>query len=223
MYKNTLTSAGTLTRATSFEICIKLSILYQRKEGKKMKKINTVLFLLFSGVLLGACSNSTTPDTTSESQNTSETETVVSVPETVEKEVYFDGETLKIEMATLNILSYEVLVPDESVYRDNNQIAFVFEVTNDDDEPLDGSMVWIACMEAFQETENTVGLLDVGMTPQDDKFEEYRGGEFDDLKPGGTRQYVIAYDLNDTETPIVLKATQGIGGQALGEKTFILE
>jgi hypothetical protein len=186
-----------------------------------VKKFFSLGIVLFSTVTLAACSNNN-EESSASSKNS--TETTISAPVTEEKsDVYFDGETLKIDKATVKIISTEVLTPDESVYRDNNQIAFVYEVTNDDDEPLDGSMAWMACMDAYQETENTVGKLEVGMTPQDDKFEEYRGGEFDELKPGGTKQYVIAYDLNDTTTPVVLKATQGVAGKELGEKTFNLQ
>ncbi|WP_159160597.1 DUF5067 domain-containing protein [Enterococcus casseliflavus] len=186
-----------------------------------MKKVFIFGLALLSSVTLAACGNSNNESSAS-SKNT--TETTISVPDSKEQaDVYFDGETLKINMATVKIISSEVLTPDESVYRDNNQLAFVYEVTNDDEEPLDGSMAWIACINAYQETENTVGKLDVCATPQDEKFAEYREGEFDELKPGGTKKYVIAYDLNDTTTPVVLKATQGVSGEDLGEKTFNLK
>ncbi|EAE0774335.1 DUF5067 domain-containing protein [Listeria monocytogenes] len=186
-----------------------------------MKKVFLLGLVLFSTITLAACSNNN-EESSSSSKNT--TETTISTTANEEKsDVYFDGETMKIDKATVKIISSEVLAPDDSVYRDNNQLAFVYEVTNDSEEPLDGSMAWIACMEVYQETENTVGKLNVGMTPQDEKFAEYRGDEFDELKPGGTKKYVIAYDLNDTTTPVVLKATQGVAGKELGEKTFNLQ
>lgn len=186
-----------------------------------MKKVFIFGLALISTVTLAACGNN---NERSSDSSKATTETTISTPATEEKaDVYFDGETMKIDKATVKIISSEVLAPDDSVYRDNNQIAFVYEVTNDSEEPLDGSMAWIACMEAYQETENTVGKLQVGMTPQDEKFAEYRGDEFDELKPGGAKKYVIAYDLNDTTTPVVLKATQGVAGEALGEKTFNLK
>lgn len=186
-----------------------------------MKKLASLGLVLFATVSLAACGSNEKKETNTESTTI---ETTVSVPEeTKMDDVYFDGETMKIEKATVKIISTEVLTPDESVYRDNNQLAFVYEVTNDSEEPLDGSMAWIACMNAYQETENTVGKLQVGTTPQDEKFAEYRGDEFDELKPGGTKKYVIAYDLNDTTTPVILKATQGVAGKEIGEKTFNLQ
>ena len=195
-----------------------------------MKKIVGLGLILAVSFGLAGCGSSESGSDTKESSNNTEAtsskiaeSTEVSVPkESDKKEVGFSNGTLKIDMATIKIISEEVLQPDANVYRENPQIAFVYEVTNDDSEPLDGSMAWIACMNAFQETENTVGKLEVGMTPQDEKFEQYRGGEFDELKPGGTKQYVIAYELNDTTTPVVLKATQGVGGKALGEMTYNL-
>ena len=36
-------------------------------------------------------------------------------------------------------------------------------------------------------------------------------------------QSVISYNINDTTKPITLKATQGVGGQDLGEKVYNLE
>lgn len=189
---------------------------------KKIVRLGLILAVSFG--LAGCGSSDSGSDSGSDTSKSSVKEsTEVSVPEESDKaEVGFADGTLKIDMATIKIISEEVLQPDANVYRENPQIAFVYEVTNDDSEPLDGSMAWIACMTAFQETENTVGKLDVGTTPQDEKFEPYRGGEFDELKPGGTKQYVIAYELNDTTTPVVLKATQGVGGKELGEMTYNL-
>ena len=187
-----------------------------------MKKFLGLGIILVATFGLAACGD--TSDSGNASQSSAKQSTEVSVPKKDDgKKVGFKDGTLKIDMATIKIISQEILQPDSGVYRDKPQIAFIYEVTNDDDEPLNGSTAWIACMNAYQETKDTVGKLEVGSTPQDEKFEQYRDGEFDDLKPGGTKQYIIAYDLNDTTTPVVLKATQGIGGKELGEMTYQLK
>ena len=61
------------------------------------------------------------------------------------------------------------------------------------------------------------------MAPQDEKYTEMNNVSYTDVKPGATVQSVISYEINDTTKPITLKATQGIGGQELGEKVYNLQ
>lgn len=61
------------------------------------------------------------------------------------------------------------------------------------------------------------------MTPQDEKFNEFKEHEGDDIKTDGTVKAVIAYDLEDLDTPVILKASQGFGGDELGEKKIMLK
>lgn len=183
-----------------------------------MKKIISTGILLLCGFTLVACGDN---EQASENENTASTAKNSSSSKE-ESSASFKDDTLKIDMATVKILSTEVLAADESLYREKPQLAIMYEVTNDSDEPLSASAVWIACMDATQEGENTINKLNIGMTPQDDQFAEYREHQLDEIKPGGTAKDIIAYDLDDTTTPVVLKATQGMAGKELGEKTIKL-
>lgn len=181
-----------------------------------MKKILSLGVLTVCGLTLAACNgnsnsaDSKKADSTSTSQKKSE-------------DVYFKNDTLKIDMATLKILSTEVLPADESLFREKPQLAITYEVTNDSDEPISASTVWIACMSLTQENQDTSNKLNVGMTPQDEKFAEYTEHQLDDIKPDDTAKAIISYDLDDTETPVILKANQGMAGKELGEKTINLK
>ncbi|MBO0439718.1 DUF5067 domain-containing protein [Candidatus Enterococcus ikei] len=141
----------------------------------------------------------------------------------IQDSTYFKKDTLKINMATLKILSTEVLPADENLFRKKPQLAITYEVTNNSDEPISASTIWIACMGLTQDTENTTNKLTIGMTPQDEKFIPYTEHELDDINPKGIAKAIISYDLDDTETPVLLKATQGIAGKKLGEKTINLK
>ncbi|EOH99742.1 hypothetical protein UAW_00895 [Enterococcus haemoperoxidus ATCC BAA-382] len=181
-----------------------------------MKNLLSLGVLTLCSVTLAACTgnNNSTNEKKSEHTATSQKKT---------DEVYFKDDTLKIDMATLKILSTEVLQADESLYREKPQLAITYEVTNDSDELISASTVWIACMGLTQEGENTINKLTVGMTPQDEKFTEYTEHQLDDIKPGGTAKAVISYDLEDTETPVKLKANQGMAGKELGKRMINLK
>lgn len=181
-----------------------------------MKKILNLGVLTICSLTLAACSgngnatDSKKADSTSTSQKKSE-------------DIYFKNDTLKIDMATLKILSTEVLPADETLFREKPQLAITYEVTNDSDEPISAATVWIACMGLTQEAQDTINKLNVGMTPQDEKFAEYTEHQLDDINPGQTAKAIISYDLDDSETPVILKANQGMAGKELGEKTIKLK
>ncbi|MEK5381970.1 hypothetical protein [Niallia sp. FSL W8-0635] len=40
------------------------------------------------------------------------------------------------------------------------------------------------------------------------------------MKKDGTVKNAVAYELDDLETPVTLIATQGVGGDKLGEQNF---
>ncbi|MGX7148520.1 DUF5067 domain-containing protein [Enterococcus ureasiticus] len=181
-----------------------------------MKKLLSLGVLTLCSVTLVACgsNNKSTDEKKAETNSTSQKKS---------DGVYFKDDTLKIDMATLKLLSTEVLPADENLLREKPQLAITYEVTNDSKEPISASTVWIACMGLTQEGKDTINKLTVGMTPQDEKFAEYTEHQLDDIKPGGTAKAIISYDLEDTETPVVLKANQGMAGKELGEKTINLK
>jgi len=150
-------------------------------------------------------------------------EEVVDVPDEPEESVYFKDDVLKIDMATIKLTGFEVAPPNQTLGEEKSTLIITYEFTNDSDDVMQPGTTWITCFEATQETEATIDTLDVAMAPQDEKYAEMNNVSFTDVKPGATVQSVISYDINDTTKPITLKATQGIGGQDLGEKIYTLQ
>lgn len=181
-----------------------------------MKKLVSLGVLTLCSFALVACGGNTTATGDKETGTSSTSEKKID-------EVYFKDDTLKIDMATLKILSTEVLPADKNLLREKPQLAIIYEVTNDSKELISASTVWIACMTLTQEAEETINKLTVGMTPQDDKFAQYTEHQLDDIKPSSTVKAIISYDLEDTQTPVILKATQGMSGKKLGEKSINLK
>lgn len=181
-----------------------------------MKKLLSLGVLTLSSFMLVACSGNNKAADEKKSNSVSTTQEKAA-------ETYFKDDTLKIDMATLKILSTEVLPANEGLYREKPQLVFTYEVANDSDELIAASTVWIACMVLTQDTEGTVTKLNVGMTPQDEKFSKFTEHQLDDIKPGSTTKAIIAYDLDDTETPVILKISQGMAGKELGEKMVNLK
>lgn len=184
-----------------------------------MNKIARITLITLATLTLVACGQK---ENSSKKVESNQAESV-SVPKEDTAKPSFKNDTLKIEMATLKILSTEVLPADASAYRDKPQLVFTYEVTNNSKDLIQASTVWIACFEATQEAKDTINNLNVGMTPQDEKFNEFKEHEGDDIKTDGTVKAVIAYDLEDLDTPVILKASQGFGGAELGEKKIMLK
>ncbi|WP_241354139.1 DUF5067 domain-containing protein, partial [Pseudomonas aeruginosa] len=79
---------------------------------------------------------------------------------------------------------------------------------------------WLAVFVAIQDNDpNSVNELNVGTLPD----EKYLDSQMEQIKEGGTVENAISYELDDTKTPVVLKATKGIDGKELGEQTYNLK
>lgn len=192
-----------------------------------MKKMKLLVALGLCGVVLGACSSEETSEGNA-------TETVSTAPESSEeaassteesseeskasKDVYFENDVLKINMATIKLTGAEITPPNE--YNEASQLVITYEFTNDSDELMQPSTAFIACFNATQETEATIDSLDVGMAPQDEKYVEMNEMGFTDVKPGATVESVMSYDIKYDGEPITLTATQGVMGEELGTKIY---
>ncbi len=189
-----------------------------------MKKVKLLVALGVCGLVLGACS-------TEEATEGNVTETVSTAVESSEvassamsesvatsKDVYFENDTLKIDMATIKLTGTEITPPNE--FNEASQLVITYEFTNDSDELMQPGITFIACFTATQETEATVDALDVGMSPQDEKYTAMNEMAFTDVKPGATVESVISYDIKYDGDPITLTATQGIAGDELGTKIY---
>ena len=135
-------------------------------------------------------------------------------------EYYFADNVLVSEDVRIEITDWRVIPVGEegNEYGDVPVIAFWYTVTN-----LSGSEnvtpigSWIAMFTAVQDNDpNMVNELEVGMLPDD----AYLDTQMATVKEGGTVPCAIAYELDDTTTPVVLTATRGLLGEELGEQTF---
>lgn len=135
-------------------------------------------------------------------------------------EYYFADNVLVSEDVRIEITDWRVIPVGEegNEYGDVPVIAFWYTVTN-----LSGSEnvtpigSWIAMFTAIQDNDpNMVNELEVGMLPDD----AYLDTQMATVKEGGTVECAIAYELDDTTTPVVLHATRGLFGEDLGEQTF---
>jgi len=186
-----------------------------------MNKLGKAVVIVGLGLSLVGCgAEKAEKDTPKKEANPTEK---VEVAETKKEDVYFKDDTLKIDMATVKILSTEVLEPSKEYFREKPQLVFTYETTNDSKKPLNGMNVWIACFEATQEGTDTINKLEVGMTPQEEKYASYLEHQLDDIKPGGTAKGIMAYDIDDPKAVVTLKATQGMAGKELGEKKVELK
>lgn len=189
-----------------------------------MKKIKLLLTLGVCGLVLGACGNVEAPEgnateTVSTAVESSEVaSSSVSESTATNKNVYFEDDILKIDMATVKLTGAEITPPDE--YNETSQLVITYEFTNDSDELMQPGITFIACFTATQETEITVDSLDVGSSPQAEKYTAMNEMSFTDVKPGATVESVISYDIKYDGDPITLTATQGIAGDELGTKIY---
>ncbi|WP_235860293.1 DUF5067 domain-containing protein [Rossellomorea aquimaris] len=149
-------------------------------------------------------------ETTTENTN-KETET--------NKEVFFKDNEAKINDLKIKITETKVIRPGEkgNEYGEKPVFAIWYEITNLSDKDIDPTMGWLAVFEAVQDNNpNAVNTLEVGGLPD----EQFLDSQLETIKKDGTVKNAVAYELDDLETPVTLIATQGIGGDKLGEQTF---
>lgn len=139
--------------------------------------------------------------------------------ETSNEEVYFKDNEAKLIDLKIKITETKVIQPGEpgNEYSEKPIFAIWYEATNLSDKDIDPGTAWIAVFEAVQDNNpNAVNTLEVGALPD----EQFLDSQLETIKKDGTVPHAIAYELDDLETPVTLIATQGIGGDKLGEQTF---
>ena len=188
-----------------------------------MKRKIAMLILVLSLVVSATACGGNSEETDSPTQEPENKEEIVDVPDEPEESVYFKEDVLKIDMATIKLTGFEIAPPNQELGEEKSTLIITYEFTNDSDDVMQPGTTWITCFDATQETEATIDSLNVAMAPQDEKYTEMNNVSYTDVKPGATVQSVISYEINDTTKPITLKATQGIGGQELGEKGYNLQ
>lgn len=179
-----------------------------------------LLLLLATGCGATEETVSTTEDTTSGSETVTETtETEETENEAAESDVYFkDGEAKLIDLK-IQITETKVIPPGEpgNEYGDKAVLAIWYDTTNLTGKDIDPTGAWMIVFEAIQDNDpNAVNTLEVGMLPD----EQFLDSQLETIKQDGTVSNAVAYELDDLETPVTLVATQGIGGDELGEQTI---
>lgn len=177
----------------------------------KIKALGTTL--LISSLLLSACNGNP------EKENKSEITAKKVEKEQPKKE---ESASLKNNIAVLNDIDVKVIETEfipKGTYdgQEKDQLGIIYEVKNKTDKEIDPIGGWLAVFEATQDSKDTIRKLDVGMLPLTNKYKPFLDTQMDIIKKDGTLKNGIAYDLEDTTTPVILKATKGVNGEKLGE------
>lgn len=171
--------------------------------------------LLISSLLLAACNSEET-----QKENKTEIAAKKVEKDQTKKENVKTG--LKDNTAVLDDINVKVLETEfipKGTYegQDKDQLGIIYEVKNKSDKEIDAISGWLAVFEATQDTKHTVHKLNVGGLPNLEKYTPFLDTQLDTIKKDGTLKNGIAYDLEDTTTPVILKATKGVNGEKLGE------
>lgn len=198
-----------------------------KKQSSMVLRILVVVVCSIFLLALGACSSpensessvdQSKPVQSSSSETSTESE-LSKVDDTSNSKFYFKDNILQISDAKIEIYDYKIIPVGETgnEYGKKPVIAFWYKTTNLSDKELSALITWMACFKAIQDNDpNVVNELSVGALP-DDSFLESQMAK---IKNGGTVECAVSYELDDMETPVILRATQGIVGDVLGEQIY---
>ncbi|WP_313627545.1 DUF5067 domain-containing protein [Enterococcus italicus] len=190
-----------------------------------MKKIWGFGLVLVSSITLAACSTANEKSAGSASKEiASESSTSVSVESSSEKttgdfvktaaESTFDGTTLKGNSYAIKITKHAMIQPGETgnEYGEKSVIAIWYDTLvnpeYDNSTPINPMNAWILNFKAIQDNDpNAVNELNVASLPD----EQFLDSQTQDIKPGGTVSNAVAYELDDTTTPVTLVAEDILG------------
>lgn len=185
------------------------------------KKLLLTVFAVLTTLSMVACSGGS-----SDNNNTADTSPQVSTSVSTsdekepESEYYFKDNMLVSADVKIEITDWKVIPVGETgnEYGESPVIAFWYNTTNlSGNENVTPMGSWIAMFTAIQDNDpNQVNELNVGLLPDD----AFLDSQMEVIKKDGTAPCAIAYDLDDTTTPVILRATRGFGGENLGEQTF---
>lgn len=171
-------------------------------------------------------SEETTEEATTESANT---EKETAERETIEREENssevkaMEGGEFEIQMAKVEIKDTKILAPGEYSDTDKDRLVVFYDVTSKvtpeeaGETEVSPIMVWTATIEATQETPDTIQDLNVGSVPMEEEYDKYLDTQMSVIKKDKTVENVTVYELENRDNPVILKATQGLGGKELGQ------
>lgn len=135
---------------------------------------------------------------------------------------YFKNDIAEIEDVKIEITDVKVIPVGNPGNEDGEKpvIAFWYKVTNKTDKDISPSDAWMAVFSAYQDNDpNRVNELDMGMSPDD----KYIDTSLETIKKDGTVEDATSYELDDLETPVLLKATKGFDGKEIGSKEYSIK
>lgn len=187
-----------------------------------MKKLLLSVSLLFV-LALAACGDTGeegTKDTTNTTNENEEVSKETSNEETqTNKDVYFKDNEVQIEDLKINITETKVIPVGQpgNEYGEKPVFAIWYNTTNLSDKEIDPLTAWIAVFTAIQDNNpNAVNELETGSLPDD----SFLDSQMENIKKDGTVENAFAYELDDSETPVTLVATQGLLGEELGRQDY---
>lgn len=133
----------------------------------------------------------------------------------------FKNGVLTTPKLKIEITSHRVIAVGEpgNEYGEKPVVAFVYKTTNLTDEAVT-PMDFLFTFTAYQDTNpDAVNKLQVGGLPD----MKYADSQSEDIKQGGTVENAVAYELDDTTTPVTLTATENVIGDELGSETYDLQ
>jgi hypothetical protein len=131
----------------------------------------------------------------------------------------FENGVLTTPEMRIEVTSHRVIEPGAkgNEYSDKPVIAFYYSTTNlsgGDVSPMD----FVLNFEAYQDNDpDAVNSLEVGSSPE----ERFLDSQSETIKKGGTVENAVAYELDDTTTPVELVASDFLGDE-FGRTTYAL-
>lgn len=190
-------------------------------------KLKMIAAVAACAIALTACggAESTEPSSAAQAESQSEpAEDATSAESTSESEVQENGPSfadgvLTMDNYTITITDCKVIQPGETgnEYGEKPVIAFWYDTTNvSDEDGLNPMTAWIMAFEAVQDNDpNAVNTLNVAALPD----QQFLDSQTQDIKVGGTVSNAVAYELDDTTTPVTLTA-KDIMGTEYGSQEF---
>lgn len=158
-----------------------------------------------------------TSETTAEAA-TETTEAVVESADAQEQEdVRFENNTLYLNEITLKVTDVKLIKPGDVDFLDQPQLTFFFELENKSNRNFPVNLVWLDLVKATQETDSTIESLDVGFTYiGDSNYGELSENLEVELKPGGTIEALMPYEVKYPDLPVTLTFIQSSTGNEIG-------
>ncbi|MFK4392675.1 DUF5067 domain-containing protein [Bacillus sp. AFS026049] len=184
-----------------------------------MKKTLILISALTLSIIAGCGNQDEGTKNGSDSANKEATTENTNEEKETNNDLYFKDNEAKLNDLKIKITETKVIQAGEkgNEYGEKPVFAIWYETTNLSDKEIDPTTGWTVVFEAVQDNNpNAVNTLEVGGLPDD----QFLDSQLETIKKDGTVKNAVAYELDDLETPVTLIATQGIGGNKLGEQTF---